>query len=313
MSNVINESHGKNWCIYNGDSSEVLKSIPDNSIHFSVFSPPFSSLYSYSNSERDLGNSRNDEEFYNHFQFIIAELYRVIMPGRLVSFHCMNIPSSKEKHGFIGIRDFRGDLIRNFQKAGFIYASEVCIWKDPLLAATRTHALGLAHKQICKDSTMCRMGLPDYLITMRKPGENAEPVSHSNGFEKYIGCHEDEPKARKTDDPATNKYAHEVWQRYASPVWMDIDSTDTLQSMAEEKDERHICPLQRQVIERALELWSNPGDVVLTPFAGIGSEVYYSIKMGRKAIGIELKTAYWNQAVKNMQSAEPSIETGLFD
>ena len=276
--NVISQSVTDRYALYNGDSCEVLKGIPDNSIHYSIFSPPFASLYTYSNSERDLGNCRTTSEFYEQFMFIVSELYRVLMPGRLISFHCMDLPLSKERDGIIGIRDFRGELIKVFENAGFVLHSQVCIWKDPVTAMQRTKAIGLLHKQIKKDSCMSRQGIPDYLVTMRKPGENPEPVTHTN---------ETFPVA--------------VWQRYASPVWMDINPSDTLQasSAREEKDERHICPLQLGVIRRALNLWTNPNDIVLTPFLGIGSEAYVALEMGRRAIGCELKTSYYNQAVAN--------------
>ena len=276
--NVISQIVTDRYALYNGDSCEVLKGIPDNSIHYSIFSPPFASLYTYSNSERDLGNCRTTSEFYEQFMFIVSELYRVLMPGRLISFHCMDLPLSKERDGIIGIRDFRGELIKVFENAGFVLHSQVCIWKDPVTAMQRTKAIGLLHKQIKKDSCMSRQGIPDYLVTMRKPGENPEPVTHTN---------ETFPVA--------------VWQRYASPVWMDINPSDTLQatSAREEKDERHICPLQIGVIRRALNLWTNRNDIVLTPFLGIGSEAVVSIEMGRRAIGCELKTSYYNQAVAN--------------
>jgi hypothetical protein len=253
--NVIDQRFGEGWAMYLGDSCEVVKAIPDNTIHYSIFSPPFISLYTYSASERDMGNARSDKEFFEHFEFLVSELYRVTMPGRLLSFHCMNIPSMKERDGVIGLKDFRGDLIRVFQKPGFIFHSEAVIWKDPLIEATRTKAIGLMHKQVTKDSSMSRQGLPDYLITMRKPGENKEPIARPDGFTKFIG--EDEPKARKVkpiirsrdienyvgvtkDDPV---YSHQVWRRYASPVWMDINQSRTLQkdSAREAKDERHIC------------------------------------------------------------------------
>lgn len=319
MSAVIDQRFGEGWAMYLGDSCEVVQGIPSDSIHYSIFSPPFASLYTYSASERDLGNCRTDSEFYEHFKFLIAELFRVTMPGRLVSFHCMDIPAMKERDGFIGLKDFPGDLIRMFQDAGFIYHAKATIWKDPLIEATRTKALGLMHKQVTKDSAMCRQGLPDYLITMRKPGTNAEPIARRNGFERFIG--DDEPKAKKreptikagetrinrsittSDDPI---YSHQVWRRYASPVWMDINPSRTLQkdSAREDKDERHICPLQLDVIERAIELWTNAGDTVLSPFAGIGSEGYVATQRCRKFIGIELKESYYKQAYANLKRAE---------
>ena len=275
---VIDQAITERYALYNGDSAEILKGIPSNSIHYSIFSPPFASLYTYSNSERDLGNCRSTEEFYRQFKYIVDELFRVLMPGRLISFHCMDLPLSKERDGIIGIRDFRGELIRLFTDAGFVLHSQVCIWKDPVIAMQRTKAIGLLHKQIKKDSCMSRQGIPDYLVTMRKPGVNDEPVTHTN-----------------------QSFPVEIWQRYASPIWTDINPSDTLQasSARDEKDERHICPLQLTVIRRALNLWTNPGDTVLTPFLGIGSEAYVALEMGRKAIGIELKPSYYAQAVKN--------------
>lgn len=276
------KDEGKNWTMYLGDCVENIKKVESESVHYSIFSPPFASLYTYSNSERDMGNCRGDDDFMVHFQFLIKELHRVLKSGRLVSFHCMNMPTSKQNHGYIGIRDFRGDLIRAFQKEGFIYHSEVCIWKDPVIAMQRTKALGLLHKQIKKDSAMSRQGIPDYLVTMRKAGDNPEPVSHTN-----------------------DSFPVQVWQKFASPVWMDINPSDTLQyrSAREHNDERHICPLQLQVISRGIDLWTNPDDVVLSPFAGIGSEGYQSLKMGRRFIGFELKQSYYNQAVKNLAAA----------
>ena len=276
--NVIDSAISDRYALYNGDSAEILKGIPTNSIHYSIFSPPFASLYTYSNSERDLGNCRTTTEFYKQFKYIVDELYRVMMPGRLISFHCMDLPLSKERDGIIGIRDFRGELIKLFEESGFVLHSQVCIWKDPVTAMQRTKAIGLLHKQLKKDSCMSRQGIPDYLVTMRKPGENIEPVSHTN-----------------------DSFPVEIWQRYASPVWMDINPSDTLQatSARDEKDERHICPLQLTVIRRALNLWTNPGDTVLTPFLGIGSEAYVALELGRRAIGIELKPSYYQQAVRN--------------
>ena len=302
---TLNQSQGEKWAMYHADCCEAIKGIPDGKIHYSLFSPPFASLFTYSDSERDLGNSKTQEEFFNHFLFLTSELFRVTMTGRLVSFHCMNLPATIAHDGFIGMKDFRGDLIRAFESAGFLYHSEVLIWKDPLVQATRTKVLTLAHKQISKDSSRCAQGFPDYIVTMRKPGENLEPIAHGRGFERYYG-EMDEPNVKKTNDPRTNKYSHKVWQRYASPVWFDINQTNTLNvRMARDKnDERHICPLQLDVIARCLELWSNEGDVVLDPFAGIGSTGYQAIEMNRNFIGFELKESYYSQAVKYLEYAE---------
>lgn len=276
-----------------GDCVQRIREIPDNSIGFSVFSPPFASLYTYTNSEYDMGNCKTDGEFAEHFGFLVGELYRVLKPGRCISFHCMNLPTSKERDGYIGIRDFRGELIRVFQKAGFIYHSEVTIWKDPVTAMQRTKALGLLNKQKNKDSALCRQGIPDYLVTMRKPGDNDDPIAHNN-----------------------EQFPISEWQKIASPVWMDINPSDTLQyrTARENNDERHICPLQLGVINRALDLWSKPGDIVLSPFMGIGSEGYCSIKKGRRFIGIELKASYFNCAVKNLDAAVAESQAmTLFD
>lgn len=298
---------GEPWTMILGDVVEKIREIEDDSIHYTIFSPPFSSLYTYSNSARDVGNCRNDDEFFNHFSYLAPELYRVLMPGRVMSVHCMNLPMIKERDGVIGIRDFRGDLIRIFQKAGFIYHSEVCIWKNPVTAMQRTKALGLLHKQLKKDSCMSRQGIPDYLVTFRKPGINPQPVTHTN-----------------------QSYPVSKWQHVAEPIfeiadgnsdmddqvasegvcffdyWMDINPSDTLQhrSAREEADERHVAPLQLEVIRRALELWSNENDLVLSPFAGIGSEGYEAVKSGRRFVGIELKKSYYDQACANLKVAE---------
>lgn len=288
---VKNQYIDDRMALYHGDSCEVLTEIPSDSVHFEIYSPPFASLYTYSNSERDLGNSKDKHEFYEHFEFIVKELYRVLMPGRLMAVHCMNLPTSKSRDGFIGIDDFRGDLIRLYQSAGFIYHSEVCIWKDPVIAMQRTKALGLLHKQIKKDSSMCRQGIPDYLVVMRKPGDNPEPVTHTN-----------------------ESFPVEIWQKYASPIWTDINPSDTLQyrSARDNEDEKHICPLQLTVIRRALNLWTNPNDIVLTPFMGIGSEVVTALENGRRAIGVELKDSYYKQAEKNARACTANEQLSLW-
>jgi hypothetical protein len=275
-------SRGDDYEMILGDCVESVAAMASDSIDYTIFSPPFSSLYTYSASDRDMGNCADDDEFHEHFGHLVPELFRATKPGRLLSFHCMQLPTSKQNHGFIGLRDFRGDLIRAFVEAGFIYHSEVCIWKDPVMAMQRTKALGLLHKQIKKDSAMSRQGIADYLVTMRKPGDNPDPVTHTN---------ENFPVQR--------------WQRYASPVWMDINPSNTLQYRAarENEDERHICPLQLEVIERAVELWTNPGDLVLSPFAGIGSEGYVALSAGRRFVGVELKESYWNLACQNLAHA----------
>ena len=279
---VLDQVTENKYAVYNGDSCEVVKAIPDDSIHYTIFSPPFASLYTYSNSDRDMGNSKGDDEFYNHFIYLAKELYRVTMPGRLLSFHCMDLPLMKERDGVIGLKDFPSIIRQIFEDCGFIYHSKVTIWKNPVTEMQRTKALGLLHKQIRKDSAMNRQGIPDYIVTMRKPGDNPERISHT---------HETFPV--------------DVWQNYASPVWMDIRQSDTLQkkSARDEKDERHICPLQLEVIQRCIELWTNPGDIVLDPFAGIGSVPYVAVTMGRRGIGVELKESYYKQARNNLEIA----------
>ena len=279
---VVDDAEGAGWSTYNGDSSEVLRGIPDNSLHLSVYSPPFSSIFTYSASERDLGNVKNEDEFHRHYGFIIRELYRATMPGRLSSVHCMVLPTSKVRDGVIGLSDFPGQIIRAHEDAGWIYHSKVTIWKDPVTAMQRTKALGLLWKQILKDSCMSRMGIPDEVLTFRKPGENPERVTHQRG-----------------DFPV------ELWQKWASPVWDDIDQSDTLTytTAREHDDDRHLCVLQLEVIRRLVRLWSNPGDVVLSPFMGVGSEGYVALQEGRKFVGIELKKSYYEEAVRNLRNA----------
>lgn len=272
---------GDGWTLYNGDCVEQITAhLESDSIDYSIFSPPFADLYTYSDSIKDMGNS-TPEEFAEHMGYLAPELFRVLKPGRLVSFHCMNLPVHKWKNGFIGLSDFRGDLIRIFQRAGFIYHSEVTIWKDPVTAMQRTKAIGLLYKQIKKDSSLSRQGIPDYLVVMRKPGDNENPITHT------------------PDDLSLP-----MWQNYASPVWDDIDPSDTLQyrSAKDSTDERHICPLQLGVIRRGIHLWSNPGDLVLSPFAGIASEGYVALQMGRRFVGVELKQSYWKHAASNLES-----------
>lgn len=285
--NIVDEYHedtheGDGFTVHLGDCVKWAKRMADNSIDYSVFSPPFADLFVYSNSDHDMGNCKNDAEFVAQLRYLISELFRVIKPGRNVSFHCMNLPTTKMRQGFIGLRDFRGDLIRAFQDAGFIYHSEVCIWKDPVVAMQRTKALGLLHKTIRENSTMSRMGLPDYVVTMRKPGDCENRVTHGD------------------DLPV------QMWQKYASPIWDDINQSRTLNKLParDENDEKHMCPLQLDVIERCIHLWTNKDDLVFSPFTGIGSEGYTAIKMGRRFVGTELKPQYWNLACENIADAK---------
>jgi len=294
---VIDQVVTDEYALYNGDSCEVLKSLPDASCHLSIFSPPFADLYCYSSSEQDLGNCTSYDEFFAHFGFIIRELLRVIRPGRICAVHCMDLPATKEHDGFIGIKDFSGDLIRAFVSNGFLYHARFTVWKDPLIAAVRTKAIGLLHKQLCKDSTISRTGLPDYVLCFRAPGDNDIPVAHPDGLTNYCG----------SDDPGGDgvKRSHFIWRAYASPVWMDIRQSRVIdfRGARDPEDEKHLCPLQLDVIERVCILWSNPSEVVLTPFLGVGSESYGAVMNNRKAIGIELKPSYYVQAVRNMELA----------
>lgn len=305
------------YAIYQGDSCELIRGIPSDTIHFGIHSPPFEGLYKFSNSDRDISNN-NTDGFWTHYQFLIQELLRVTMPGRIHAVHCMQLPTSKIRHGHIGMRDFRGEIVRAYEDAGWIFHSEVCIWKDPVVAQQRTKSIRLLHKQITKDSTISGQGLADYMLMFRKPGDNPEPVDGM--FDRYVGFG-NEPASvgsriasGKSTADAEKWFSIEVWQRYASPVWMDINQTRTLQYRAgrDEKDEQHISPLQLDVIERCIELWSNPGDVVLTPFLGIGSEVYCAVAAGRRGVGFELKPTYFRQAVRNIAELDEAKMVNLF-
>ncbi len=274
------EENNEWYSIQRGDCVQLIQNVKDESIGLSVFSPPFAELYTYSNHIEDMGNSKDYNEFLVQFGFLIKELYRVMMSGRNVAVHCMDLPVQKGKHGYIGLRDFSGLLLKAFEDAGFVYASRVTIWKDPVIEMQRTKALGLLHKQVKKDSTMSRVGIPDYVMIFRKDGERSNPVTNTD-------------------------ISVDLWQKYASPVWMDINYGNTLQGYRngrEENDEKHICPLQLDTIERLIHLYSNKGDTVLTPFMGIGSEVYQAVKMGRKGIGFELKESYFDLAKSNLKA-----------
>lgn len=297
---AVDQTVNDRYAIYQGDSCEIIRAIPGDSIGFGIHSPPFEGLYKFSAFDRDISNNEG-ADFWEHYAFLISELLRVTKPGRLHSVHVMQLPMSKIRHGHIGMRDFRGEVIRAYEDAGWIFHSEVCIWKDPVVAQQRTKSIRLLHKQVVKDSALSGQGLADYIVTFRKPGENPEPISGC--FDQWIGEGDGpDPSKFTSENDGRNWYSIEVWQRYASPVWTDINQTRTLQYRAarDERDEQHISPLQLDVIERCIELWSNPGDTVITPFLGIGSEVYSAVKMGRKGIGIELKPSYFEQARKNI-------------
>lgn len=320
---------GDRWNALQGDCVELIRDMPSDHFHYSIYSPPFGSLYTYSNSERDMGNSRNWDEFWEHYDFLVQELYRVLKPGRLLSFHCMTMPTSKQNNGYIGAFDFRGELIRAHQKHGFIFHSEVTIWKDPVTAMQRTKALGLLHKTIRTNRTMSRQGFADYLVTMRKPGDVETEDRIGGLLNTYVGGETEDDfnrYCRMEFEQQKQKYVGsvmtlaefksiQIWQRYASPVWMDINPSTTLQreSAREQRDERHIAPLQLQVIERGLELWTQSGDRVLSPFGGIGSEGYMAVKMGRVATICELKRSYFDQAILNLKRAESEEVQGRLE
>jgi len=287
----LNEAHGKDFAAYNGDCVSVVGQLPDNSVGFSVYSPPFSNLFVYSDSLADMGNSANDAEFLRQYSYLLRDLARVTKPGRLSAVHCSDLPLTKWKDGMIGIKDLSGQIIRAHEEAGWVLHSRVTVWKCPVVEMTRTKALGLLYKQLQKDSTRSRQGMADYLLVFRAPGENVEPVGQD-----------------------ASRFPVEQWQQWASPVWMDIRQTNTLNVAVarEDKDERHLCPLQLDLIERCLIMWSNPGDTVLSPFMGIGSEGVMSLRNKRRFIGVELKEAYFRQAVKHLQNEEKNAPS-LFD
>lgn len=289
--NVLDEAHGKTWSIYNADCVDFASQLPSDSVGFSIYSPPFANLYIYGDSVADMGNCSDNAEFFEQYKFLIAEKLRVTKPGRLTCVHCTDLPMLKQMHGFVGRRDFSGDIIRAHCDAGWIYHCRVTVWKDPVVEMQRTKAVGLLHKQLKKDSCRSRMGNPDYILVFYKPGDNGDPVSHTA---------EDFPVSQ--------------WQQWASPVWMDINQTNVLNGRGarEEKDEKHICPLQLDLIQRCLVMWSNRGDTVFSPFTGIGSEGFQSVKQGRRFIGTELKASYFQQAARNLALAE-SEKDGLFD
>lgn len=304
------------YAIYQGDCCDLIRGIPSGSIHFGIHSPPFEGLYKFSNYDRDISNN-DGPQFWEHYGFLIKELFRVTRPGRLHAVHVMQLPTSKTRHGYIGMRDFRGEVVRAYEDAGWIFHSEVCIWKDPVVAQQRTKSIRLLHKQITKDSTISGMGLADYVVMFRKPGDNESAISGM--FEKWAGDESLDVSrdaydrhAAQTRDEGRDVWPYEkwksilIWQRYASPVWADIDQTRTLQYRGgrDEKDEQHISPLQLDVIERCVDMWSLPGETVITPFLGIGSEVYVAATMGRKGIGFELKPSYFRQAAKNLEAAQ---------
>lgn len=306
----FNHAFGENWALYHGDCVQVTTALPDNSVGLSCYSPPFANLYIYSDSEADMGNAANDDEFFAHYEFLIKELYRVTAPGRLSVVHCKDLPAYMNRDGAAGLVDFPGRIIKAHEAHGWQYHSRVTIWKDPVIEMQRTKNHGLLHKNFVKETNACRQGMPDYLIVFRKyPLEGQETVTQKREIGDYIG----------TEPPTSNEintfygkrtpeenYSIAVWQRYASPVWFDIDQTNVLnyQMAKDSEDEKHICPLQLDVIARSVDLWSNKGDIVFSPFAGIGSEGYEALRLGRKFVGVELKEAYWKHAQRYLKEAE---------
>lgn len=289
MVRCLNELHGEDWAAYNGDCVDVVRQLPDASIGFSVYSPPFAQLFVYSESEADMGNSADDAEFIAHYSYLVRDLLRVTKPGRLTAVHCSDLPMTKWRDGAVGIKDFSGAIIRIHEEAGWILHSRRTIWRSPVTEMTRTKHVGLLYKQLRADSVKSRGGMPDYLMTFVKPGDNAEPITHT-----------------------PEEFPLDQWQEWASPVWMTVNQSNVLNARLakEANDEKHLCPLQLDVIERAVVLWSNPGDTVLSPFMGIGSEGWQSLKLGRRFVGVELKESYWRQACENLAAA--SAQSDMF-
>ena len=315
---VMNQEITDQWAIYNGDSCEVLPTLPDNSVHLSIYSPPFATeiggcLYHYSSSNQDLSNCRDYDEFFEHYEFIVKEIARVTMPGRISAVHCMDVP--KKGANICGYLDFPGDIIKLHQKYGFEYTPRICIWKEPLGVRNRTMSKALAHRQTVEDCTLTNIASADYLIPFRKVGDNPVPVTHDTGFMEYFGCREVPRELYRyrgwTGKQTENRFSHWIWRNYASAFWDDIRGNQNnaekdkgavleFEKSREDEDERHVHPLQLDVIRRAVVMWSNPGETVLTPFMGVGSEVYGAVEQGRRGVGIELKPTYWRQGKANL-------------
>lgn len=316
---VLTQNITPDWAIYNGDCIEVMQALPPDTVHLSVYSPPFAGLYQYSSSERDLSNSRNYDEFMAHYGYVISELHRITMPGRMTLVHCMDVPRSNSGKGD-ALMDFPGDIIRLHEQHGWHYNARYHIWKEPLTVRNRTMTKGLAHRTIVEDGTRCSVASADYLLAFRRSGENPVPVEHPVGLLEYAG--ERVPpreilgyrgwQGKQTE----NRFSHWVWRQYASAFWDDVrlDRVLPFRAARDEEDEKHVHPLQLDVIDRAVTLWSNPGEVVFTPFMGVGSEVYGAVKLGRKGVGAELKPSYYRQAVKNLQAIrDDADQNALFD
>lgn len=304
---VKNQVITDQYAIYNGDCIEVMKSLPSESIHLSIYSPPFAGLYHYSSDDRDLSNARTYEEFFEHYDFVVKELYRLTVPGRMTAVHCMDVPTGNT--GCDTLTDFPGDIIRQHKRLGFDYVARYHVWKEPLTVRNRTMTKALAHKQIVDDSSRCTVASADYLLVFRRKGKNPIPITHPNGLMEYYGEREIPaellPYRGHTGNQIENRYSHWIWRQYASAFWDDVrlDRVLPFREARGEDDEKHVHPLQLDVIDRCLTLWSNPGETVLTPFMGVGSEVYASVVQGRRAIGAELKESYFAQAIKNLEDA----------
>lgn len=315
---VKNQVITNQYAIYNGDCIEVMKSLPSESIHLSIYSPPFAGLYHYSSDDRDLSNARTYEEFFEHYDFVVKELYRLTVPGRMTAVHCMDVPTGNT--GCDTLTDFPGDIIRQHKRLGFDYVARYHVWKEPLTVRNRTMTKALAHKQIVDDSSRCTVASADYLLVFRRKGKNPIPITHPNGLMEYYGEREIPaellPYRGHTGNQIENRYSHWIWRQYASAFWDDVrlDRVLPFREARGEDDEKHVHPLQLDVIDRCLTLWSNPGETVLTPFMGVGSEVYASVVQGRRAIGAELKESYFAQAIKNLEDAakRKPVQNDLF-
>ncbi len=309
---VIEQDLTETWAIYNGDCCEVLPTLPAESVHLALYSPPFGGLFHYSSSERDLSNARSYEEFFRHYEFVVAETARVLLPGRIAAVHVMDVP--KDGANLCGWTDFPGDVIRLHERHGFEYLPRFCIWKEPLAVRLRTMQKALAHYQIVEDSTLVAAAAADYLIPFRKKGKNPAPVAHPNGLTAYAGSREVPadrlPFKGWTGKQTENLFSHWVWRNYASCFWDDVrlDRVLPYQESRDADDERHVHPLQLDVIERAVTLWTNPGEAVLTPFMGVGSEVFGAVLNGRRGVGVELKPAYYKQALRNLCAGPAALD-----
>jgi DNA modification methylase len=311
---IADQTISEDYALYLGDCMEVLPQLPNESLHLSLYSPPFAGLYQYTSSERDLSNSRDYDEFFAHYEFVVRELHRVTLPGRMSAVHCMDIPTSNTGRGD-ALMDFPGDIIRLHKRCGFDYVARYHVWKEPLTVRNRTMQKSLAHRTIVKDATRCSVASADYLLVFRREGENRIPVAHPVGLTEYAGSREIPHELRRYRDwkgkQTENRYSHWIWRQYASAFWDDIrlDRVLPFRPARDEQDEKHVHPLQLDVIERCVVLWSNPGETVITPFLGVGSEVYGAVRNGRRGIGVEIKPSYYRQAVKNIDYALQERET----